>query len=556
MEACDRASGGSLAGRNRRPNSGHGAGNNTVSVISDATNNVVAIIPVGGYPYGLAYDSGTNEIFVTNSESDAVSVISDNSNSVVATVPVGLKTLGAAYDPTAGEIFVSGFNPSGSCTVAVISDRSNTVVATVTVGTSPSGLAYDSAMKEVFVAMAGDNNVSIIPANGSVVAANVAVGENPRGVAFDSAKGEIFVSNYMSNTVSVISDSNNSVVATVSVGSEPQGLAYDYGSGEVFVADGGGYVSVISDSNNAVVATVPAGNSPMFAAYDSSAGEVFISNFRNSVTVISDHSASSTTLPTSPLRGPTLTLSCVSTTSYNGFKVDVNGELSANGTGISGVPISISTRLGNSWQPLTIVNTASDGSFTAEWFPSVTGNYTVVATLASDTNWLNTTVMVNFVVMPLTSENGQTVFSIASNSTVTDLTFNSTSQELSFTVSGPSGTTGYVDAFIAKSLVGDISGLKVYLDGNPLNYTATLQGDSWLIHFTYHHSTHKVVMNLGAATNPKGSSNPTNSPTLLNPVSSANSKSSSTMETIIIIGVVAVAAVTLGVVLKRRKQNL
>ena len=55
--------------------------------------------------------------------------------------------------------------------------------------------------------------------------------------------------------------------------------------------------------------------------------------------------------------------------------------------------------------------------------------------------------------MPVTSENGQSDFSVESNSTVTDLAFNSASQELSFTVSGPSGTTGYVDAYKAKSLM-------------------------------------------------------------------------------------------------------
>jgi len=50
---------------------------NTVSVISDATNSVVATVNVGSSPDGAAYDSGQGEVFVANFGSNTVSVISD-----------------------------------------------------------------------------------------------------------------------------------------------------------------------------------------------------------------------------------------------------------------------------------------------------------------------------------------------------------------------------------------------------------------------------------------------------------------------------------------------
>ena len=89
-------------------------------------------------------------------------------------------------------------------------------------------------------------------------------------------------------------------------------------------------------------------------------------------------------------------------------------------------------------------------------------------------------------------------FSVISNSTISELSFNSTSRLLSFTVSGPSGTIGYTNVTIAKTLIANISELKVNLDGNQINYTATSTDYSWLIHFTYEHSTHKVVIILGS----------------------------------------------------------
>ena len=103
-----------------------------------------------------------------------------------------------------------------------------------------------------------------------------------------------------------------------------------------------------------------------------------------------------------------------------------------------------------------------------------------------------------------TNGTGQIPFFVESNSTVTQLFFNSTSAELSFTVSGESGTWGYVEITIAKSLVSNIQDVKVYLDGNQLNTAITDNGDTWLLHFTYTHSTHRVIMTLSSA--PSGES--------------------------------------------------
>ena len=67
---------------------------------------VTATISLGNYGgyYGLAYDSGKGEIFIANGDFDSVSVISDNNNTVVATIPVGRVPDGAAYDSAKGNL--------------------------------------------------------------------------------------------------------------------------------------------------------------------------------------------------------------------------------------------------------------------------------------------------------------------------------------------------------------------------------------------------------------------------------------------------------------------
>src|ERR1019366_2879897 len=61
----------------------------TVSVIDTATNAVVATVPVGTTPHGVAVNPAGTFAYVTNQTSNTVSVIDTATNTVVATVPVG-----------------------------------------------------------------------------------------------------------------------------------------------------------------------------------------------------------------------------------------------------------------------------------------------------------------------------------------------------------------------------------------------------------------------------------------------------------------------------------
>jgi glycerol kinase len=53
-----------------------------------------------------------------------------------------------------------------------------------------------------------------------------------------------------------------------------------------------------------------------------------------------------------------------------------------------------------------------------------------------------------------------------------------------------------VKVTIAKSLVSSVQNVKTYLDENQLDVAITEDADSWLLSFTYMHSTHKVMISL------------------------------------------------------------
>jgi len=234
---------------------------------------------------------------------------------------------------------------------------------------------------------------------------------------------------------------------------------------------------------------------------------------------------------------PIIDVSCKGTATSTGLKVEIKGKLSYNGAAISGesVLISYSVTGGSSWESLTSVNTGSDGGFIAVWTPSVTGNYLIKAKWGGNSEFNEATTIVNLALTPYTE---QTIFSVTSNSTITEFAFNSTSKELSFTVSGPSDTTGYVAVYIPKSLINDTSDLTVYVDGNLITYNSESQEDSWVISFSYSHSEHTVIIDLSAASS-KGDETPNDF----------------TIYIAIIVIAVVIAAAVATIALKRKRQH-
>jgi YVTN family beta-propeller protein len=107
-----------------------------VSVINTATNTVIATIPVGYGPIGVAVSPNGGTVYVTNANEATVSVINTATNTVSATIPVGTAPFGVAVSPNGGTVYVAN---EVSNTVSVINTATNTVIATIPVGSDPKG---------------------------------------------------------------------------------------------------------------------------------------------------------------------------------------------------------------------------------------------------------------------------------------------------------------------------------------------------------------------------------------------------------------------------------
>lgn len=177
-----------------------------------------------------------------------------------------------------------------------------------------------------------------------------------------------------------------------------------------------------------------------------------------------------------------------------GSPVDIHGSLTNGGLALANelIMLTYSFPGAEEWYPIGSTYTDADGNYNAQWINTATGTFTLKAEWKGNNSFPEASATVTLNSLP--SQVG--VFFVESNSTVNSLAFNSTSAELHFTVSGPNGTSGYVKATVAKSLLPDGAGAKVYLDGKQLSYELQETLDSWVFAFSYQHSAHIVTLDL------------------------------------------------------------
>ena len=99
---------------------------------------------------------------------------------VIASIPVGSSPSGVAVTPDGGKVYVTNTGTGESPgTVSVISTATDTVIATIGVGFGPTGIAVTPDGSKVYVANLLSNTVSVINAASDTVTATIPVGNFP-----------------------------------------------------------------------------------------------------------------------------------------------------------------------------------------------------------------------------------------------------------------------------------------------------------------------------------------------------------------------------------------
>ena len=298
----------------------------SVAVISASSNSLLGLIQVGGSPTGIAYDPDNGDLYVTDCGTSNMSVISGATNTVVATFPftltgcaIGSKMFmnfaGIAYDPVSHSIYASNY---GNGTVSEINTTTDRVVQAISVGGEPWGLVYAPPEHELFVSEFNSPYLGVIDTRTDTLVTRVSLDELPSGVDYDPANGDVYVADasfWVKNPagngdVAVVNASTNSLVTMIRTKGYPWSVAYDSGNGCVYETDSNTTVmNVISTTTNTVVGTVPIGRSAWgysndFAdLYEPRSGQVYVSGFNSTMVAVISGARDANTFTAGPTAG-------------------------------------------------------------------------------------------------------------------------------------------------------------------------------------------------------------------------------------------------------------
>ncbi len=278
---------------------------NNVTVVDLGTRIVVATIPVGIGPRGVAVSPSGATVYVANQGAGTISVIDAFTNTVVATMPGGANPVGLAVHPDGSRLYAGhndsvdssigvydatlqqkvanlggnshGYSlvvdPSGSKAyqdrltsggVVVVDLAMESVhVFNISTGTSPGleGMVLDPSGARLYLAKPlSPPQLTVVDTASETAIAGVTLAADAHHVAIHPNAMRAYVA--MTSGVAVVDTGTNAVVTTVAV-SQPAGIAVDPSGSYVYVIDQGtDKLQVIDTSTNMVVAGIPVGHLP------------------------------------------------------------------------------------------------------------------------------------------------------------------------------------------------------------------------------------------------------------------------------------------------------
>ncbi|CAD5372146.1 40-residue YVTN family beta-propeller repeat protein [Rubrivivax sp. A210] len=234
-------------------------GSHDVSVIDLASERVVATVPVGRSPAGVAAASRIARVFVSNPDSKTLSVIDMRSQRVVDTWPAGSGPVGIAASADGQWLYVADWYANRLLIYATAgAGRAEPAIA---LGQAPAGVAVHDNGRLVFVAERDDDSVAVIDTRERRVRARVRVGSHPFALLHDAARERLYALNVQSNDVSVVDtrDADRpAVIATVAVGKAPYGAALAMAGSLLYITNQHeDSVSVIDTATLRLLRTLP-----------------------------------------------------------------------------------------------------------------------------------------------------------------------------------------------------------------------------------------------------------------------------------------------------------
>ncbi|CAL9658661.1 hypothetical protein SUDANB176_06900 [Streptomyces sp. enrichment culture] len=200
----------------------------------DLAHRVLAHVPVGAGPEGVAVDARTRRAFVACSRDDAVVAVDLERCAVVWRAAVGTEPIPVVFDPPTRRLFTAD---ARSGTVTVLDADSGARVAQIGVGAYPAGLGHDVVRRRVLSGDTAAGTVTAIDADTLEVVGTVPAEPGSGSIAVDTATGRSYCANFLSASLTVFDSGTLEPLGRVRVGEGPCKVAVVPGSGVAYVAE-------------------------------------------------------------------------------------------------------------------------------------------------------------------------------------------------------------------------------------------------------------------------------------------------------------------------------
>jgi DNA-binding beta-propeller fold protein YncE len=226
-------------------------GDGAVVVVDTHSKSVLGQVRPVAQVHGVLAVSELDRIYATATGTDELVAIDGTSLRIVARIPVGRYPDGLAYAPSAGKVYVSD---KDGRTESVVDAHTGRRVATLALGSAVGNSQYDPASGHVFInAQDTGELVEVDPATDRIVArARLPGAEGNHGLLIEPKLRLAFIACEGNDKLLVLDLRERRVTAQFKVAGEPDVLAYDPGLGVLYVATESGPVHLFRVSADGV----------------------------------------------------------------------------------------------------------------------------------------------------------------------------------------------------------------------------------------------------------------------------------------------------------------
>ena len=238
------------------------------------TPQLVDSISVDVGPRGIAIDSLAQRAYVTTE--GGLTIIDLGESQLVATVPLGADPQGVAVNPSTGRVYVALSDTAQQCregSLSVVDGLEGRVLAVVTRLKRPRGVAVNPTTNRVYVTDTGADRLVVMDGTNNETLVSLPVGSYPDAIAVDLEANRIYVANAGDGSLWILDGTNHELIASVKVAEGPVlGMAVNQDTGYVYIVHtlvpGRHGLTVIDAQRGDVVATLAGDYSrPLGAAY-------------------------------------------------------------------------------------------------------------------------------------------------------------------------------------------------------------------------------------------------------------------------------------------------